>query len=40
MGAGTFGKAALKLKGKFIGIEMDPQRFEVAKANHAKGIAY
>ena len=35
MGAGTFGKASLKLKRKFIGIELDPQRFEVAKANLA-----
>jgi site-specific DNA-methyltransferase (adenine-specific) len=32
MGAGNFGKAALKLKLQFIGIEMDPQRFELANA--------
>jgi DNA modification methylase len=33
MGAGNFGKAALKLKRQFIGIEIDPERFELAKAN-------
>ena len=32
MGAGNFGKAALKLKRQFIGIEMDTQRFDLAKA--------
>jgi predicted methyltransferase len=38
MGAGTFGRAALKLKRKFIGIEIDPQRFEIAKANLARDL--
>ena len=33
MGAGTFGIAALKLNRKFIGIEIDPERLRVAKAN-------
>ena len=33
MGVGNFGKAALKLKRQFIGIEIDPERFELAKAN-------
>jgi 16S rRNA G966 N2-methylase RsmD len=33
MGAGTFGTAALKLNRKFIGIEIDPERFKVAEAN-------
>jgi DNA modification methylase len=32
MGSGTTGIAALKLTRKFIGIEMDPQSFEIAKA--------
>lgn len=35
MGAGTFGKACIKLNRKFIGIEIDPNMFEVAKANLA-----
>jgi DNA modification methylase len=38
MGAGTFGKAALKLKRKFIGIEINPETFELAKAKLAKEI--
>jgi DNA modification methylase len=38
MGSGTTGIAALKLKRKFIGIEMDPQRFEIAKANLTKEL--
>jgi 16S rRNA G966 N2-methylase RsmD len=38
MGAGTFGRASLKLNRKFIGIEIDPQRFEIAKANLAKDL--
>lgn len=33
MGSAEWGRAALKLKRKFIGIEIDPQRFEIAKAN-------
>jgi site-specific DNA-methyltransferase (adenine-specific) len=33
MGSGTTGNAALKLKRKFIGIEIDPDRFAVAKSN-------
>jgi ParB-like chromosome segregation protein Spo0J len=35
MGSGTTGIACKKLNRKFIGIEIDPQRFEVAKANLA-----
>jgi 16S rRNA G966 N2-methylase RsmD len=37
MGAGTFGLAALRLKRQFIGIEIDPQRFELAKAAINRG---
>jgi ParB-like chromosome segregation protein Spo0J len=33
MGSGTTGSAALQLKRKFIGIEINPQTFEIAKAN-------
>jgi hypothetical protein len=33
MGSGTTGNASLKLKRKFIGIEIDPSRFAVAKSN-------
>ena len=33
MGSGTTGIASKKLNRKFIGIEIDPQRFEIAKAN-------
>ena len=33
MGSGTAGIAALKLKRKFIGVEIDPNRFAVAKSN-------
>jgi DNA modification methylase len=36
MGAGTFGTAALKLNRKFIGIEIDKERFKVAEANISK----
>lgn len=36
MGAGTFGTAALKLNRKFIGIEIDPERFKVAESNISK----
>lgn len=36
MGVGTFGIAALKLKRKFIGIEIDSERFEMAKVNLSK----
>ena len=35
MGSGTAGISSKKLKRKFIGMEIDPQRFEVAKANLA-----
>ena len=33
MGSGTTGIASKKLNRKFIGIEIDPQRFEIAKSN-------
>jgi DNA modification methylase/ParB-like chromosome segregation protein Spo0J len=33
MGVGTFGLAALKLKRQFIGIEIDPEKFGIAKTN-------
>ena len=33
MGSGTTGIASIKLNRKFIGIEIDPKTFEVAKAN-------
>lgn len=33
MGSGTTGNAALKLRRKFIGIEIDPNRFAIAKSN-------
>jgi DNA modification methylase len=36
MGSGVTGIAALKLKRKFIGIEIDPKTFEIAKANVSK----
>jgi DNA modification methylase len=36
MGEGTFGIAALKLKRKFIGIEIDKERFEIARTKIAK----
>jgi DNA modification methylase len=36
MGSGTTGLAALKLKRKFIGIEINPETFKIAKANLAK----
>ena len=36
MGVGTFGMAALKLKRKFIGMEIDSERFEMAKVNLSK----
>lgn len=39
MGSGTTGKAALKLRRKFIGIEIDKDRFEIAKANISKFVA-
>jgi 16S rRNA G966 N2-methylase RsmD len=39
MGSGTTGIAALKLKRKFIGIEIDRSRFEVARANISKFLA-
>ncbi len=32
MGSGTTGKAALKLERKFIGVEIDKERFQVARA--------
>ena len=40
MGSGTTGLAALQLNRKFIGIEIDPQNFEIAKANLAEGDSY
>ena len=33
MGSGTAGNAPLKLRRKFIGIEIEPNRFAVAKSN-------
>ena len=33
MGSGTTGIAALNLNRKFIGIEIDKERFEIAQAN-------
>ncbi|HEY7573334.1 MAG TPA: site-specific DNA-methyltransferase [Nitrososphaeraceae archaeon] len=36
MGSGTTGAAALKLKRKFIGIEIDADKFEIAKARMSK----
>ena len=33
MGSGTTGIAPLNLKRKFIGIEIDKERFEIARAN-------
>lgn len=36
MGSGTTGIATLNLKRKFIGIEIDKDRFEIAKANISK----
>jgi ParB-like chromosome segregation protein Spo0J len=38
LGAGTSGIAALKLNRKFIGIEVDSERFKVAEANIANSI--
>jgi ParB-like chromosome segregation protein Spo0J len=38
MGVGTFGLAAIKLNRKFIGIEIDKQNFEIAKANLLRGF--
>lgn len=35
MGVGTFGIAALKLRRKFVGIEIDPERFKLAEINIA-----
>jgi len=36
MGSGTTGAAALKLERKFIGIEIDADKFEIAKARLSK----
>jgi DNA modification methylase len=36
MGSGTTGAAALKLKRKFIGIEIDADKFEIARARLSK----
>ncbi len=36
MGSGTTGKAALKLERKFIGVEIDKERFQVARAELGK----
>jgi 16S rRNA G966 N2-methylase RsmD len=38
MGAGTFGIAALKLKRRFIGIEVDEDSFKVAEANISRVV--
>lgn len=38
MGSGTTGIAALGLKRKFIGIELIPKRFKVAKANLERAL--
>ncbi|HZA63639.1 MAG TPA: DNA methyltransferase [Nitrososphaeraceae archaeon] len=38
MGAGNFGKAALKLGHEFVGIEENPETFELAKANLRRKI--
>lgn len=38
MGSGTTGIAALRLKRKFIGIEIDEDRFNVARGNIARAI--
>ena len=35
MGSGTTGAAAIKLKRKFIGIEIDSDRFRIAKSRLA-----
>ena len=39
MGSGSFGIAALKLNRKFIGIEINSERFETAEANIKKSIS-
>lgn len=39
MGSGTTGRAALNLHRKFIGIEIDKDRFDVAKANISNFVA-
>ena len=39
MGSGTTGIAALKLNRKFIGIEINSERFETAEANIKKSIS-
>jgi DNA modification methylase len=36
MGSGTTGAAALKLKRKFIGTEIDADKFEIAEARLSK----
>jgi tRNA G37 N-methylase Trm5 len=36
MGSGTTGIATLNLRRKFIGIEINPEKFELAKVNVAK----
>ena len=38
MGSGTTGIAALGLKRKFIGIELNPKTFEIAKANLERAL--
>ena len=38
MGSGTFGIAPLKLNRKFIGIEIDMDKFEIAKANISRHL--
>jgi DNA modification methylase len=39
MGSGTAGKAAVKLKRKFIGSEIDEDRFSIARKNIAEFVA-
>jgi site-specific DNA-methyltransferase (adenine-specific) len=40
MGSGTTGYAALNLKRKFIGIEIDPKKFTIAKAQLADWLTH
>jgi site-specific DNA-methyltransferase (adenine-specific) len=38
MGSGSTGIAAIGLKRKFIGIELNPKTFEIAKANMERAL--